>query len=68
MQLIKGAKLTADMRRQVYAAYVHRHHAIGQGKYYATENDWLVDHAFYFTKEGQLSRKHGHCEPHYLAD
>ena len=68
MKLVKGSELNDSQRRQVYAAYVNRFHAIGTGKYYATDNDWLVDHAFYFTKEGKLSRNHNHCEPHYLAD
>lgn len=68
MQLIKGENLTEDMRRQVYAAYVYRHLGIGPGKHYATDNDWLIDHAFYFTKAGRLSNKHNHCEPAFMAD
>ena len=68
MKLIKGENLDATQRIQVFASFVNRHHSIGKGKYYATDNDWLVDHAFYFTKDGRLSAKHNHCEPHFMAD
>ena len=43
--IIRGDRLTAQQERQVFAAYIYRHHAIGAGKYYPTERAWLVDHA-----------------------
>jgi len=68
MRLIKGENLTEKQLQQVKSAYVHRFTAIGEGKYYKDENAWVKDHAFYFTKGDKLSRKHNHCEPHYMAE
>ena len=68
MRLVKGADLTEDMRRQVWAAFVYRHHGIGENKYYATEQDWLVDHAFWFTKDNYLALNRKHCEPAFMAE
>ncbi len=28
-----------------------------------TDADWLRQHAFYFTADGDLSQRHRHCEP-----
>lgn len=67
--LIKGKDLNNRQREQVFAAFVYRHYSIGPDKYYADELAWLVDHAFYFLKDGsRLSYKHKHCEPHYMSD
>jgi len=68
MKLIKGKDLTSDQLRQVLSAYVHRFHAIGPDKFYKTEKDWILDHAFYFTKQGRLSNRHKHCEPAFMAE
>lgn len=68
MRLVKGVDLSDDMRRQVWAAFVYRHHAIGTCKYYATEQDWLVDHAFWFTKGNRLALNRKYCEPAFMAE
>jgi hypothetical protein len=69
MRLIKGTALTARQREQVLAAFVHRHTAIGDGRYYPTEQAWLADHAFYFVKDGsRLARNRRYAEPHSLAE
>lgn len=67
-KLIKGANLTADQRRQVYAAYVNRFHAIGPGKHYRNDTEWLHDHAFAFNKSGKLSGRRKWAPPHYVAN
>jgi hypothetical protein len=28
-----------------------------------SDNDWLGQHAFYVTEDGDLSKRHRHCEP-----
>lgn len=68
MKLIKGENLTPSQLAQVKAAFVNRFSAIGEGKHYPTDQAWIVDHAFYFSKQGQLSQRHKHCEPYYMAD
>lgn len=64
-RLIKGDALSSDLRRQVLARYVMRHHsAIWQN----SDEVWLAQHAFYVTKDGRLDERYRHCEPAYLAD
>lgn len=61
--LIKGKDLNDKQRAQVLAAYVYRHHAIGEGKHYPNEQAWLVDHAFYFVKDGsRLALNHSFAQ------
>lgn len=67
--LIKGQNLTERQRREVLMCYINRHHAIGEGGYYANDEAWLRDHAFHFVKDGsRLARNRHHCEPSFLAD
>ena len=67
--LIRGSNLTTAQRQQVLTAFVHRHLAIGPSGYYFSETGWLVDHAFYFTKNGARLRLYPrYCEPYYMAD
>jgi hypothetical protein len=66
--LIRGAKLTPAQRAEVFSAFVHRHLAIGPGRYYPTETAWLHDHAFYITRGGRLALRPAHCEPAFLAE
>ena len=66
--LIKGSELTADQLKQVQGAYVYRYHSIGEGKAYSSEQAWIEDHAFHFTKLGNLSKTHKHCLPAFMAD
>lgn len=65
-KLVKGVNLTYEQRRQVLQAYVNRYHAIGPGKHYKNDDEWVNDHAFRFTKTGRLSGKW--AEPHYMAE
>lgn len=67
MQLIKGSELTASQISQVKAAFIYRHAAIGEGLWYKTEQAWIEDHAFYFTKAGNLSRRHKFAQPWFMA-
>lgn len=67
--LIRGNRLTARQREQVLAAYVHRDHAIGDGKEYRDDADWVNRHAFYFLKDGsRLALNRHHCEPDFMGD
>lgn len=67
-KLIKGKDLSKNQRSQILSRYIYRHLAIGEGKYYKTEQDWLFDHAFYFKQNGQLDERYNHCEPHYITE
>jgi hypothetical protein len=64
MTLILGSKLTAAQRREVLAAYVHRH----LDTTCKDDDQWLAAHAFYVTRAGRLARNRSHCEPAFLAD
>ena len=66
--LIKGSNLTPAQSRQVFNAFVHRHLAIGPSRRYTSNEAWLVDHAFYFLRDGsRLALRPSRCEPHYMA-
>lgn len=67
MKLIKGASLAHKQLAEVKSRYAYRFVAIGKDKYYATEQDWIINHAFYVNKDGTLSNKHKHCEPVSMA-
>lgn len=64
MELIKWKDLDGVTRAQVKNAYVHWHYDTTS----KTFEEWAGKHAFYVTKDRNLSRKHRHCEPEYLAD
>lgn len=79
MKLIKGNKLNADQKRQVLAAYIHRwtvenpnpciiKRRQGMTIPLLTDEQWLAEHAFYFTKSGRLALNRRHCEPAFMAD
>lgn len=77
MKLTKGNKLPSELQEQIKRNYIYRL-TIENG--YPEKNpcnakvpaigdeQWLAEHAFYVTNNGALSKKHTHCEPHYLAD
>ena len=66
--LVKGSNLTPAQRREVLAAFVHRHMSIGPDKPYTSDDDWVKQHAFYIKKDGHLADSPKRCEPVYLAD
>lgn len=78
-KLVKGRLLTNVQRQRALLMFVHRY--TGQHKpqwvtsgrigtdsppMYATDVDWINDHAFYINKDGTLSLRS--CEPHYIAE
>lgn len=77
MKLIKGKNLNDEQKQQVLRMYVHR--LTVENNYPAinpcgarvkpiTDKQWLKEHAFYVCNNGDLSQKHNHCEPAFLAD
>lgn len=54
---VQGALLTARQRDDVRRAFVHRDLAIGPRRAYPTEDAWIRDHAFFFTKAGVLATR-----------
>lgn len=67
MKLVKGTNLTPQQLQEVKACFVHRHLAIGKDKYYYSEQDWIINHAFYVRKDGHIANKSNHCEPAFMA-
>lgn len=80
--LIRGDKLSSDQRRQVLAAFIYRwtsdngqREAVWRGLRsqptipLQTDQQWLAEHAFHFTKDGsRLTRNRKHAEPAFLAN
>jgi hypothetical protein len=78
VRLVKGSELTPDQRSQVLNAFVYRHtiqHPSPQS--YAkgraptptqTDDDWLREHAFHFTKNGRLAMNRHYAEPAFMVD
>ena len=79
-KLIKGEKLTPAQIREVKAAFGYRWTFENEGRALAfmkdhaptvalvTDEQWINEHAFYFTKAGRLALRPNHCEPVYMAD
>lgn len=67
-KLVKGTQLTAKQRDQVLRTFVNRYRAIGPGKAYKSDADWVNRHAFYITAAGNVSSRPGYAEPDYLAN
>lgn len=64
--LIPGPRLNARQIELVERAYVHRSTAIGPGKYYTSDDDWIRHHAFHFTQDGsRLVYNRRYAEPYY---
>lgn len=81
-KLVKGNELPREIQEQVKRAYIYRWTIDNKRRKDAwagiqgqptiplqTDAEWLAEHAFYVTDSGQrLSKRHTHCEPHYVAD
>jgi len=80
MKLVLGTHLTPAQQAEVKRAYIYRWTIENSNRERAyrglnpptlpptTDEQWLADHAFYVTNTGQLSRRHNHCEPAFMAD
>jgi hypothetical protein len=78
--LIRGDRLTPELREQVLRAFVHRWTIENQHNVSPrnrpkdpplwNDEDWLREHAFYITSSGsgRLALKPRHCEPAYMAE
>jgi hypothetical protein len=76
-KLVRGDKLTDAQRRQVLNAFIYRLTFENQrqhpaqvkqagGRVTMSDGQWIREHAFRFTKSGQLSGRW--AEPHFLAE
>ena len=78
MRLITGDKLSESTKQEVLNAYVYRWTIENKNRArrtgapadhcFITDEQWLKEHAFYITNAGHRSRRHNHCESHYMAD
>jgi len=79
MKPTRGENLTPKQIAQVKAAFLYRwtiENKDSEAWAYistpriplVTDEEWIKEHAFYFRKDGQLSRKHTSCVPVYMAD
>lgn len=63
--LIKGRDLTPSQRKQVLAAFVHRH----LDTTCKSDQEWLDKHAFHFIKDGsRLALNRRYAEPSYVCE
>jgi hypothetical protein len=79
MKLTRGQYLTHEQRNMVKATFVYRwtHENRHADAVYAklgaptmpkeSDEDWIIGHAFYIRKDGQLAKRPGYAEPVYLA-
>lgn len=74
-RLTRGDQLSAEARRDVLAAYVHRFQdrsiytpEMDRARREAADEEWLSAKAFYTRADGRLDGRYTHCEPVYLAD
>jgi hypothetical protein len=77
MMLIRGSDLGDHLQREVLSMYVHRlTQEMAAVKVlptdvrasYPTDADWLVTHAFWVTKRGELARNRRYAEPAFLVE
>ncbi len=80
--LIRGSDLNPEQRRQVLAAYIYRWTLENTRRAEAwrgiegaptiplqTDQEWLAEHAFHFTRDGRCMMANRHrAEPVYMAD
>jgi len=66
---VQGSKLIAQARQQACSRFVHR--PVGEGKTFATDEEWLRYTRFAIRNDGLLHETVRHCEinkPHYTVD
>ena len=77
MKLIKGNNLTTTQKMQVLRMFrmrltiennYPRVNPCGATIAPITDKQWLTDNSFYICNNGNLSSRHTHCEPAFLAD
>jgi len=81
--IVRGDKLPYNLQREILNSFGYRWTKENEGRarsWYATggvkppriplisDAQWLREHAFHVTKDGRLSLRHHHAEPHYMAD
>ena len=78
-KLIKGENLTTEQKKEVKAAFINRFTSEHRPAWanrsdclsfptHGTDEEWIIDHAFYMTKGGKLDKNHRHCEPSYMTE
>lgn len=82
MSWIAGDKLTPTQGLAVLNAYGYRWTIENQARArqwlggargvptisLVTDAEWLADHAFYVTRQGEISRRHRYCMPDYIVE
>jgi len=64
MQLTLWNNLNDEQKKQIRAAYIYWN----LDTTVTTFEEWADKHAFYITSAGNLSMRHKHCEPSYMAE
>lgn len=74
--LVTGDKLSKATRELVLRAYVYRpthennypkHNPLRMRVPATSDEQWLKEHAFYVTKNGNLDNRFDHCEPAFMV-
>lgn len=80
MKPTKGENLTPEQIKQVKSAYGYRWTIQNENRArmwignsvptmsLIEDEQWIKEHAFYFRKDGKLSKNHNHCVPVWMAD
>ena len=70
--MLSGCELGADARSATCATpYVNLRNAEGHSHPtipLVSDDEWLRQHAFYVTANGDLSQRHRHCEPALMVE
>lgn len=79
--IVRGDKLPEHLKREVLNSFIYRwttgntrredvwKKIKGQPRIpLISDEQWLREHAFHVMKDGRLSLRHHHAEPHYMAD
>jgi len=79
-KLIKGENLSPEQIKEVKAAFINRFTSDFRPQWanredcktcvptHRSDEEWIIDHAFYFRKDGSLASTHRHCVPVYMAE
>jgi len=79
--LVRGDQLKPETKQAVLQAFVYRWTYDNHRREQAwkgiegqptipliSDDQWLREHAFYVNRDGSLSNRHQHAEPHYFID
>jgi len=76
-KLVKGSDLSADLQNTILNQFPYRNtkeNSVNSRRYnptaeiVQTDKEWLASHAFYITKNGDLSKRRKYAEPAFMVE